>query len=93
MVASAALFAFLVIRSAPPHFPFHFSIHHSSIKAVFHQGHRSHFDSDRFQWSAPAKAFLPFSLAAEPPYSNSVSRVWSALQTEGVRYNRPPPIS
>ena len=93
MVASAALFAFLLIRNAPPHCPAQWSIHRSSIKAVFHQGHRPHFDSDRFDWSAPAKPFLPYLPGAESPYCNCVSRVASALQTEGIHYNRPPPIS
>lgn len=93
MVASAALFAFLVIRNAPPHCPPHLSIPRSSIKAALHQGHRPHFDSDRFEWSAPAKAFLPYSPGAESPCLNCVSQVASALQTEGTHYNRPPPVS
>jgi hypothetical protein len=90
-VALAALFAFLVIRNTPPHFLPQPSLHQSSIYSVFSHGHKPHFDSDRFQWSAPGKAFVPFPLAAESSYSSPASQVLSALQTEGFRYNRPPP--
>lgn len=92
MVALAALFAFLTIRNAPPHFPQQPSIHHTSVKAVFNAGHRPHFDSDRLQWSAPAKALLPFSLAAESLRLSPASQGLSVLQTKGFRYNRPPPV-
>jgi len=93
MIALAAVFAFLAIRNVPPKFPQRPSIHHSSINAVFNHGHRPHFDSDRPQWSSPAKAFFPFSPAAESQDLNSASQGLSALRTKGFRYNRPPPLT
>jgi hypothetical protein len=93
MIALAAVFAFLVIRNVPPNFPQRPSIHHSSISAVFNHGHRPHFDSDRLQWSSPAKMFFPFSPAGDAQDLNSASQVLSALQTKGFRYNRPPPLT
>jgi hypothetical protein len=91
MVALAALFALLVIRSVPPHFSQHLSIHHPSVKAVFSLSHKPHFDSDRWQWSAPVKTLLPFPPAAESSDLRPACQMLPALQTEGFHYNRPPP--
>src|SRR5579864_424999 len=93
VVALAALFAFLVIRNAPPHFVRQLSLHHSSIKTVFNHGPKPHFDFDRLPWSAPVKSFLPFTPAAESSDLSPTAQVLSGLQAKGFHYNRPPPIS
>lgn len=90
-LAFAALFAFLVIRNAPPDFPRPPSAHHSLITVVSNHSHRPHFDSDGLQWSAPVKVFLPFPPAAVSAHFTSSSQLLSTLQTKGFHYNRPPP--
>lgn len=90
-VAIAALFAFLAIRNASPHFPRLPSLHHSAHNVPSNPGHRPHFDSERLQWSAPAGIFSPF-----PPVAISTQLIAflqppSKLQSKGFHYNRPPP--
>ena len=93
ILAFAALFALLVIRTAPPDFPKSSSLQHSSIKTVSSHDQRLHFDSEGLQWSAPVGHFLPFPPAAESAHLPPASQLWSALQTKGFHYNRPPPAS
>jgi hypothetical protein len=93
ILAFAALFALLVVRIAVPDFPKPPSLHHSSISTVSDHGQRPHFDSERLQWSAPVTHFLPFPPAFESAHLIPTSQLWSALQTKGFHYNRPPPVS
>jgi hypothetical protein len=93
LFAFAALFALLVIRNIPPDFPNPPSLHHSSVTDVSNYGHRPHFDSDGLQWSAPVSHFLPIPPAAESAHLTPAPQLWSALQTKGFHYNRPPPAS
>ena len=92
-LAFAALFALLVIRTAPPDFPRPPSLHHSSVNAVSSHDERPRFDSGGLQWSAPVGHFLPFPPAADYGHLNPVPQLWSALQSKGFHYNRPPPAS
>ena len=91
ILAFAALFALLVIRIAPPDFPRLPSLHHSSVNTVSSHDQRPHFDSEGMQWSAPIGHFLPFLPAAESAHLSPASQPWSAVQTKGFHYNRPPP--
>jgi len=93
LLAFAAVFALLLIRTAPPDFPKLPSVHHTSINAVSSHDQRPRFDSDGLQWSAPVGHFLPLPPAAECAHLTPVTRLWSALQTKGFHYNRPPPVS
>src|SRR5450755_749522 len=93
ILAFAALFALLVIRTAPSDFPKPSSLHHSSINTVSSHDQRPNFDSEGLQWSAPVGHFLPFPPAAESAHLTPAPQRWSALQTKGFRYNRPPPAS
>jgi hypothetical protein len=92
-LASAALFALLVFRTAPPDFPRPPSLHHSSVNAVSSHNQRPNFDSDGLQWSAPVGHFLPFPPAADYSHLTPLPQLWSALQSKGFHYNRPPPAS
>lgn len=89
----AALVALLLIRTAAPDFPKPPSLHHSSVNAVSSHEQRPHFDSEGLQWSAPVGHFLPFPPAAESAHLTPAFQPWSALQTKGFHYNRPPPAS
>lgn len=93
ILAFAALFALLVIRTAPPDFPKSLSLHHSSINTVSSHDQRLQFDSEGLQWSAPVAHFLPFPPAVESAHLFPAFQPWSALQTKGFHYNRPPPAS
>jgi hypothetical protein len=92
-LAFAALFALLVIRNAPPHFPNPPSLHHSSFNSVSTHDQRPRFDSGGLQWSAPVSHFLPFPPAAESAHLTPIPQLWSVLQSKGFHYNRPPPAS
>src|ERR1700683_4368988 len=92
-LAFAALFALLVIRSAPPDFPRPPSLHQSSFNSVTGHSERPRFDSSGLQWSAPVSRFLPFPPAAYSAHLTPVPQLWSALQSKGFHYNRPPPAS
>ena len=91
-LAFAALFALLAIRTAPPDFP-RTSLHHSSFNAVSSHDERPRFDSSGLQWSAPVGHFLPFPPAADYAHLTPSPQLWSALQSKGFHYNRPPPSS
>lgn len=90
-LAFAALFALLVVRTATPNFTKPLSVHHSSVNTVSSHTQRPHFDSDGWQWSAPVGHFLPFPPVSESAHLTAASQPWSALQTKGFHYNRPPP--
>jgi hypothetical protein len=92
-LAFAALFALLVIRTAPPDFPRLPSLHQSSVNTVSGHHERPRFDSDGLQWSAPVGHFLPFPPAADSAHLTPVPQLCSALQSKGFHYNRPPPAS
>jgi hypothetical protein len=92
MIAIAALFGLLAIRSASPHFPWLSSVHLSTRNVVLNQGHRPHFDSERIQWSAPARVFFFYAPAAVATKLSAFLEPSSKLQTKGFRYNRPPPV-
>jgi hypothetical protein len=92
-LALAALVALLVFRTAPPDFPNPPSLHHSSFNSVSSHDQRPRFDSGGLQWSAPVSHFLPFPPAAGSAHLTPVPQLWSALQSKGFHYNRPPPAS
>jgi hypothetical protein len=93
LLASLALFAFLVMRNAPPDFPSPPSLHHSSITTVSDRTQRPQFNSEGLQWSAPVTRFLPYPPATESAHTNPAPQLLSSLQTSGFHYNRPPPAS
>jgi len=93
LLAFAALFAVIIIRSAPSDFPEPPAFHHSSVSAVSSHDQRPRFDFEGLQWSAPLSLFLPFPPAAESAHLTPATQLWSALQTKGFHYNRPPPAS
>src|SRR5579863_409831 len=90
-LALVALFALLAIRTAPPDFPKPPSLDHSSVNTVSSHGQRPHFDSDGLQWSAPVGHFLQIPPSAESAHLAPTPQLWSAIQTKGFHYNRPPP--
>jgi hypothetical protein len=92
-LAFAALFALLAIRSAPPDFPKPTSIRHSLFSAVSSHSERPRFDASGLQWSAPVDHFLPFPPVAGSAHLAPFPQLWSALQSKGFHYNRPPPAS
>jgi hypothetical protein len=92
-LACAALFALLVIRTAPPDFPRPPSLHQSSVDSVSSHNERPRFDWGGSQWSAPVSHFLPFPPVAYSAHSTPVPQLWSVLQSKGFHYNRPPPTS
>ena len=91
--ALTAVFVLLVARHVPPEFPKTPSHHHSAVSAISKHDQRPRFDSVGSQWSTPVRGFLPFPPSAEATHAAPASQLWSALQTKGYHYNRPPPAS
>lgn len=89
----------LLARSAPLNFP-HVSppsLRHTSLCVAFH----SHSSSDRRQCfdreDSPGTTSLPATLIAPPPVFSPRptprSEPLSEIVTDGLHYNRPPPVS
>jgi len=91
-VAFAALLSVLAARNVLPDFP-ETPGAHSTISADSHHDQRPRFDHTGSQWSAPADWFLPTPPVAESTHLTPAPQLFSALQTKGFHYNRPPPIS
>jgi len=92
VVTFTALFAVLAARNVLPDFGEASGVH-STISAHSHHDQRPRFDHTGSQWSAPADRFLPTPPLAESAHLTPAPQLFSALQTKGFHYNRPPPIS
>jgi len=92
VLAFAALFALLAARDAPPQFPKVPGVR-STVSANFHRDQRPRFDNSGSKWSAPAESFPLFPPTAESAHLTPTPQVFSARQTKGAHFNRPPPLS
>lgn len=92
MLASVALLAVLAARNVLPQFP-KAPGDHSALSADSHHDQRPRFDHTGSQWSVPSDGFLSVPPTAESAHLTLAPQLFSALQTKGFHYNRPPPIS
>jgi len=90
-IMCVAALSFLLARNAPPSFP------HTSISLTI-SSHADHdpkpcFDHDDSQWALPPSA----ALGAPPPVMSAhltpTVEPFVEIVTDGLHYNRPPPIS
>jgi hypothetical protein len=91
LLACTALIGVLAARNVLPQFPYTLNAH--SISSDSHHDQRPRFDNSGSKWSAPARSFLPTPAIAESPRLAPAPPLWSALQTKGFHFNRPPPNS
>lgn len=75
----------------PPDFPEPLSLHRFLVSSISSHDQRPGFNAGGSGWSAPFSRFLPFPPVAVSAHLVATSQRWSALQTKGFRYNRPPP--
>ncbi len=92
LLALLALFSVLAARNVQPHFPGAPGTH-STVNSDSHRDQRPRFDNSGPQWSAPAESFFPMPPAAESAHVTPVPQLFCTLQTKGLHFNRPPPIS
>lgn len=91
MLGLAAICALLVSRNLPPDFHAATSAHYSAVRAVRSHDQRPRFNCDGLKWSVPASRFVALPPRAESAHLTAPSQAFSALQTKGFHYNRPPP--
>jgi hypothetical protein len=91
VLALVAFFSVLAARNVLPCFPTLLNSH-SALSADSHHDQRPRFDNTGSQWSTPAGLFLPAPPAAEAEPLTPQPQLFSALQTKGRHFNRPPPI-
>jgi hypothetical protein len=63
-----------------------------SIQAITHHDQRPRLEHNRVQWSAPGRTFLPAPRVLEAARVAATVGLAFALKTEGLHYNRPPPL-
>jgi hypothetical protein len=89
-LAIAALFAVLVARNLPFHFPTG-DDPHSGVHALSSHDQRPRFSCDGLKCSIPAARFAPLPPSSEAAHVAPTPELLSTLQTKGFHYNRPPP--
>ena len=91
VLASLALFTVLAARNVAPDFSKAPSVH-SAVSDDSHHDQRPRFDDSGSKWNAPAGTFQLVPPTDKSAHLAPTSQLFSALQTKGFHYNRPPPI-